>query len=72
MEKQNIELKATIENLNDKSGFQEDQIRQWEEKYTALKNANAILGSEKYRRETKLKINSLIKEIDVCIAQLSE
>ncbi|MFC5044979.1 hypothetical protein ACFSTE_20860 [Aquimarina hainanensis] len=72
LEKQNIELKATIENLNDKSGFQEDQIRQWEEKYTALKNANAILGSEKYRRETKLKINSLIKEIDVCIAQLSE
>jgi len=36
-----------------------------------LKSANALLGSDDYKRETKLKINALIKEIDQCIAQLS-
>lgn len=37
-----------------------------------LKNANALLGSEDYKRETKLKINSLIREIDYCISQLQD
>lgn len=37
-----------------------------------LKTANALLGSNEYKRETKLKINSLIKEIDECIVQLAE
>jgi chromosome segregation ATPase len=38
----------------------------------ALKIANSLLGSDDYKRDTKLKINSLIKEIDYCIAQLSD
>jgi uncharacterized protein YlxW (UPF0749 family) len=37
-----------------------------------LKSANAILGSKEYKRETKLKINRLIREVDSCIVQLSE
>lgn len=37
-----------------------------------LKAANALLGSDEYKRETKLKINSLVREIDYCIAQLSD
>jgi len=37
-----------------------------------LKTANAILGSKDYKRETKLKINRLIREVDNCIVQLSE
>lgn len=37
-----------------------------------LKSANAILGSKDYKRETKLKINRLIREVDSCIIQLSE
>ncbi|PKG43004.1 hypothetical protein [Psychroflexus sp. MES1-P1E] len=37
-----------------------------------LRTANALLGSTEYKRETKLKINSLIKEIDSCIIQLAE
>lgn len=36
-----------------------------------LKNTNALLGSDEYKKETKLKINALVKEIDQCIAQLS-
>jgi chromosome segregation ATPase len=38
----------------------------------ALKMANSLLGGEENKRETKLKINSLIREIDYCIAQLSD
>nr|WP_262497298.1 hypothetical protein [Flavobacterium columnare] len=38
----------------------------------AVKITNALLGSDEFKRDTKLKINSLIKEIDYCIAQLSD
>ncbi len=40
--------------------------------YETLKIASALQGSEENKRETKLKINSLIREIDYCIAQLSD
>lgn len=39
---------------------------------TTLRTTNALLGSEEYKRETKLKINSLIRDIDHCISQLSQ
>ncbi|WP_366889684.1 hypothetical protein [uncultured Aquimarina sp.] len=72
LNQQNVDLKNKIKDLEANSDLQVDQLKQWEEKFSALKNANAMLGSDKYKRETKLKINALIKEIDVCIAQLSE
>ena len=37
-----------------------------------LKMTNSLLGSDDYKRDTKLKINSLIREIDYCIAQLAD
>ncbi|WP_396166416.1 hypothetical protein [Flavobacterium sp.] len=37
-----------------------------------LKITNSLLGSEDYKRDTKLKINSLIREIDYCIAQIAD
>lgn len=40
--------------------------------FEALKMTNSLLGSEEYKRDTKLKINSLIREIDYCIAQLAD
>ena len=40
--------------------------------YEALKIANSLLGIEENKRDTKLKINSIIREIDYCIAQLSD
>ncbi len=72
MKKQQVVLKSKIQELESVSLLQSDQLKQWEEKFSALKNANAILGSDEYKRETKLKINALIREIDMCIAQLSE
>lgn len=40
--------------------------------YDLLKIAKTIDGSSKNTRETKLKINALIREIDKCIVQLNE
>lgn len=39
---------------------------------SALKTANAMLGSKTFKTETKLKINTLIKEIDMCIAHIAD
>jgi len=43
-----------------------------EDKFKALKIANTISGSENNINETRSEINSLIREIDLCISQLSE
>ena len=51
---------------------QNAQIVTVTEKYQILKMASAMLGSEDEKRETKLKINTLIREIDYCIAQLAD
>ncbi|TCK69060.1 hypothetical protein DFQ05_0571 [Winogradskyella wandonensis] len=50
----------------------QEEISDWSERYETLKTANAMLGSDENKRETKLKINALIRDIDHCIAQLSE
>ncbi len=51
---------------------QQEEIASWADKYETLKIANSMLGSDDNKRETKLKINALIREIDHCIGQLSE
>jgi|TARA_B110000967_G_scaffold127400_1_gene130144 hypothetical protein len=47
-------------------------LQEKESDYDTLKFANSILGSDESKRETKLKINTLIKEIDDCISKLSD
>ena len=47
-------------------------VSEWEEKYKSLKLANSMLGSNTNKTEAKLKINTLIRELDHCIAQLAE
>ncbi|RKN76772.1 hypothetical protein [Ulvibacterium marinum] len=49
-----------------------DSVAEWQEKYNSLKLANSMLGSNTNKTEAKLKINTLIRELDHCIAQLSE
>ena len=51
---------------------QSQQIEALKTQYETLKVANALLGSDDNKRDTKFKINSLIREIDYCIAQLSD
>jgi len=43
-----------------------------DKKHQTLKIAKTIEGSKEDRRETKLKINALIREVDVCINLLSD
>ena len=43
-----------------------------EKEYQTLKIAKTIVGGKEDRRDTKLKINALIREVDQCITQLSE
>lgn len=49
-----------------------EELERSERRNQSLKAANAMLGSKEYKKETKLRINSLIREIDQCIVQLSE
>ena len=49
-----------------------NEIESWRNKHDTLKFTNSILGSDDYKRDTKLKINALIREIDQCITELSE
>ncbi len=68
----NAKLKDDVTLSQSKLSEQEELISSWEEKYETLKFANSILGSDESNKETKLKINALIREIDYCISQLSE
>ena len=66
------QLKDEIAEINRNRQELEDQVQTWREKCNSLKLANSMLGSDEYKRETKLKINALIREIDHCIGQLSD
>ncbi|GAA4883062.1 hypothetical protein GCM10023311_01470 [Flaviramulus aquimarinus] len=68
----NLKLNEELEVSKQKLLTQKEHIASWEEKYEALKVANTILGSDDNKRETKLKINALIRDIDHCIAQLAD
>ncbi|HPF96710.1 MAG: hypothetical protein R2802_04190 [Flavobacteriaceae bacterium] len=67
-----LELQQEIEVCQQQISNKNQEIISWQEQYETLKVANSLLGSDENKRETKLKINALIREIDHCIAQLSE
>ncbi len=72
LEQTSATLKQEIEKSVSIIQNQSQEIDELKKKYESLKIANSLLGSEESKRETKLKINSLIREIDYCIAQLSD
>lgn len=72
LENRNKELQDDLVTSTKKLEAHTTEISALQANLTSLKMANSLLGSEENKRETKLKINSLIKEIDYCIAQLSE
>ena len=47
-------------------------LEQQKKEFDVLKIARTIEGSSTNTKDTKLKINSLIREIDKCIVQLQE
>lgn len=58
--------------LENELAHEKKRFGEFEKKYNSLKLAKTIEGSKEDRRETKLKINALIRDIDDCIVQLSE
>jgi chromosome segregation ATPase len=72
MKQANVKLEDEISILKSQGNQFHIEIEDWREKCDSLKAANSILGSDQYKRDTKLKINALIREIDQCITQLSE
>lgn len=72
LNKINEELSVQLSHLENKTQSQLTEISELKNEINRLKMVNSLLGSDENKRETKLKINSLIREIDYCIAQLSD
>ena len=70
---QNEDLEKKLNIALSKNSDNEEIIESMKDKYKALKIASAIAGSDnKSIEETKIEINSLIREVDYCISQLSD
>ena len=72
LEQDSVTVKTELANAAVIIKRQADAIEQLKSECESLKMANSLLGGEENKRDTKLKINSLIREIDYCIAQLSD
>ncbi|UYW01559.1 hypothetical protein K5I29_01120 [Flavobacterium agricola] len=72
LEEINESLLAEIQQSEDEVLRQIEVIENLQKQNESLRIANSLLGSADFKRETKLKINSIIKEIDYCIEHLSE
>ena len=68
----NAKLKQELVLLEEENQLKQNALNEWEEKYDSLKLANTMLGSNTSKTEAKLKINTLIRELDVCIAKLAD
>lgn len=72
LKEENVLLYNKVTSLETKIVEEKQLFNEIEKKHQALKIAKTIEGSKGDRRETKLKINALIREVDTCINQLSE
>ena len=72
LEQTTVQLQQELQKATTVIQLQSEEIATMKKQYDSLKMASSLLGSEENKRETKLKINSLIREIDYCIAQLSD
>ena len=81
--KQNILQISSLKSLNDNLNYEnirlskendinKKKIQELEDKFKALKIANTISLNENTVNETKIEINKLINEIDMCISQISD
>ncbi len=72
LQQANQELMVKLEESEKIIQNQNQEIKIVKSNFDSIKITNSLLGSDEYKRDTKLKINSLIREIDYCIAQLSD
>ena len=71
LEERNRTLILQVEMLQGQLQELIKQSQEQQQKYQALKVAQALLGSDETKTEAKLKIGRLIREIEQCIVQLS-
>ncbi len=72
LKEENEILLENVNKLQHQLLLNQQQLEEQQKKYDLLKLAKTINGSKENTRETKLKINALIREIDKCIIQLNE
>lgn len=72
LEQFNQELQKELNKSESTVESQSNEIASLKSQFETLRIANSLLGSEENKRDTKLKINSLIREIDYCIEQLAD
>jgi len=72
LQSENRELENEVSRSALALNRQSEEITLLKQQNESLRMANSLLGSDDNKRDTKLKINSLIREIDYCIAQLSD
>ncbi|NND87708.1 MAG: hypothetical protein HKM28_00510 [Flavobacteriaceae bacterium] len=72
LEQSHSELEDELTRLKAQQLIHQQEMEALKQQCSSLKLANSMLGSDQYKKETKLKINALIREIDTCITQLSE
>lgn len=65
-------LQSENSQFEEESNSLKTQISELKKENESLRMANSLLGSKESKAITKRKINSLIKEVDFCIDQLSE
>ncbi|MEO0571357.1 MAG: hypothetical protein AAF039_06590 [Bacteroidota bacterium] len=68
----NAKLRKELSDQVESHEQSKEALMEWKEKYDSLKLASSMLGGNTNKTEAKLKINTLIRELDSCIAQLAE
>lgn len=71
-EKASREMVEEMKQMRQLIARQDEELKELKSANETLRHANSLLGSEENKRDTKLKINALIREIDHCIAQLAD
>jgi ribosome-associated translation inhibitor RaiA len=72
LENDNLILKKELDLLRRKKSDLNIKLKNKESDLEALKIASSMLGSNDDKRASKLKINALIRDINDCIASLSD
>jgi len=72
LEEENQSIRLELDFYKNRFEQTENEMYNLKKQIETLKTANALLGSDDFKRETKKKINSIIKEIDYCVTQLSD
>jgi hypothetical protein len=72
LKKENADLSASLEMEKAKNEIMAAKIDQLEKKYSDLKAARAISLGTSDIRDSKMRINNLVREIDKCIALMND